>query len=260
MKIKFYKYEGTGNDFVIVDNIRHKYDLNNLTEEIIEKVCDRKFGVGADGFIILEESEENDFEMVYYNSDGRKSSMCGNGGRCILHLAYTNGHCGRNARFGAIDGVHLGKIDDLISVKLRDVHSVESDNGDYILDTGSPHYISFRSNISDIPIIEEAHKIRYNDNYKSEGINVNFVEKHDEFIKLRTYERGVEDETLSCGTGVTAAAIAASVELSPGHNTIKVKAVGGDLNVSFIKEGSNFTDVWLTGPVNCVFTGECEIS
>ncbi len=259
MDIHFYKYQGTGNDFVIIDNIEYEYDLSHFTTERIAFLCNRKYGVGADGVIILDKSDNHDFKMIYYNADGGLSSMCGNGGRCILHLAHHKGYIGEEATFEAIDGTHNGLIRDLVSVQLTDVKDIEKGADHFILDTGSPHYVNFVDTVEDIDIIKLAREIRYNERFKSEGINVNFVAKENGGIKLRTYERGVENETLSCGTGVTASAIAYALQNESVLDQVSVSSMGGELKVSFDYNEGIFTNVWLTGSVGINFEGRIRV-
>ncbi|NNE27303.1 MAG: diaminopimelate epimerase [Saprospiraceae bacterium] len=259
MNIKFYKYHGTGNDFIMIDNFNGQYDLNGLTQERIAMLCDRRFGIGADGLIILEGSKSADFKMVYYNSDGADSSMCGNGGRCILALAHKQAYIDNEAIFEAIDGLHQGKIGDFVEIQLKDVHQISMHDGDYVLDTGSPHYVTFIDNVHDLDIVPSAHSIRYNATYKEKGINVNFVESVQGDFYLRTYERGVENETLSCGTGVTATAIAIHEKFDHLESPIELKTPGGVLQVSFEKTRDGYTNIWLKGPAVQVYEGSIEI-
>ncbi|MEY2811851.1 MAG: hypothetical protein RI991_846 [Bacteroidota bacterium] len=254
MEIQFYKYQGTGNDFIILDNRDGKYNM--LTDEAIEKMCDRKFGIGADGLMLLEMAEGYDFKMKYHNADGKEGSMCGNGGRCLVQFAHDKGIFKENYLFIATDGPHEARIQEngLVKLKMKDVHHLDSTTESSTLNTGSPHYIHWVSTLDDFDVFNEGRKIRYNDTFKQEGINVNFVKKEEDGIRVRTYERGVEDETLSCGTGVTAAAIASSVKM--GQQQVNVKVKGGNLAVSFNRSGEKeFTDVWLIGPAIFVFTG-----
>ncbi len=253
--IQFYKYQGTGNDFVIIDN-RDMFFKNDTI--LVKNLCDRKFGIGADGLICLENSVENDFKMVYYNADGNESSMCGNGGRCIVdfakHLKIVNDVC----TFEAIDGLHQAKINDdnQVELKMSDVHEINNYDNDVILDTGSPHYIKFIDGINDVDVPKYGAKIRYSDNFKADGINVNFAEISNGVINMRTYERGVENETLSCGTGVTAAALAADYLKMISTNTVRIKTPGGNLNVKFEKNTNGYKNIWLIGPAEMVFKGD----
>lgn len=257
-KISFYKYEGTGNDFVLIDQRQETY-LTRQDTSLVQRICDRRFGVGADGLILLQQAEGYDFEMVYFNSDGRESSMCGNGGRCIAAFANFLGAAGASCRFLAIDGPHEANIQaDWVELKMSDVKDVEIGDGCYILNTGSPHYVVFVEDLSDMNIVESGQVIRYSDRFRQEGINVNFVEKTNDSLEVATYERGVEDETFSCGTGVTAAAVShlvANPSVNPSEIPIKTK--GGDLKVRLHRRvDGGFEDIWLCGPARRVFSGE----
>jgi len=255
MTLKFYKYQGTGNDFIMIDN-REMFFKNDT--KLISFLCDRKFGIGADGLILLQHSEdpEDDFKMVYFNSDGNESTMCGNGGRCLVKFAQFLEVINDKASFTAIDGKHYAIVNEhLVSLQMQDVLKVEKVNDAYFLNTGSPHHVSFIENIDHMNIKEEGAKIRYNDTYKHEGVNVNFVTSQKDYLQVRTYERGVEDETLSCGTGVTAVAIAAHKSKLVSNNKVAIVAQGGSLSVSFDEENGNYKNVWLTGPAQFVFEG-----
>ena len=259
MKLTFYKYQGTGNDFIMIDN-RDKTLSKNDTK-LVNKLCDRKFGIGADGLILLENSEDtqDDFKMVYFNADGNESSMCGNGGRCLVAFAKFLGIIEGSARFTAIDGVHEAIIQDsIVSLKMQDVNHVSEQEDFLFLDTGSPHHVIFTDNIKDIDIKKEGAEIRYSDRYlKNKGTNVNFVKPvSEDTFSVRTYERGVEDETLSCGTGVTAVALAAFKSTRTSSNEVKLNTPGGELSVKFEKTKNGFSDVWLSGPATFVFKGE----
>ncbi|MDE3182261.1 MAG: diaminopimelate epimerase [Bacteroidota bacterium] len=260
MKIKFYKYQGSGNDFILIDN-REKM-ANEITMQDIKKMCDRHFGIGADGLMLLNTKEGFDFEMVYFNSDGKEGSMCGNGGRCIVQFASEMGIKKNEYVFSATDGTHTAEINlnKHISLKMNDVNGVDYSLDHFVLDTGSPHYVKFASNIEDINVVSEGRKIRNNREFEKKGINVNFVETLDEdHIFVRTYERGVEDETLSCGTGVTASALMAAHN-DNGFNHVDVKTKGGNLSVEYDKiSDSEFKNIWLSGPATFVFSGEYEI-
>ncbi|SJZ53005.1 diaminopimelate epimerase [Sediminibacterium ginsengisoli] len=255
MTYTFYKYQGTGNDFIIMDN----RDGNiSLTEEQVKHLCDRRFGIGADGLMLLNTLPGYDFEMIYYNSDGRPSSMCGNGGRCLTRFAYEMGiHCSRY-RFMAVDGEHEAELADhgWIRLKMKDVDDIEDRRGDAVLNTGSPHYIKPVTDVMALDVYKEGRAIRYNREFESAGINVNFVENDNNRIIVRTYERGVEDETYSCGTGVTASALVFAHN-DNGFNRVEVKTKGGHLAVEFDKTGeSSFRNIWLCGPATFVFKGE----
>lgn len=256
--LSFYKYQGCGNDFVIFDNRDNSIKLN---QKEISFLCDRKFGIGADGLMLLQNKPDYDFEMIYYNSDGKPSSMCGNGGRCLTQFAYDRGIVKERFLFIATDGEHEAFIaqNKWIHLKMKDVNKVLFDNDDFVINTGSPHFVKITSNVKEIDVFNEGKSIRYNQTYKVEGINVNFVEKTDEDnIFVRTYERGVENETLSCGTGVTACALAC-YHNENGFNRVEVETLGGNLAVEFDKIGEhNFSNIWLCGPATFVFKGEID--
>jgi len=221
-------------------------------------LCDRHFGIGADGLMLLQLLDGYDFKMIYYNSDGNFSSMCGNGGRCIVQFAKSLGVIDNHAHFLAVDGPHLGDVmpDGSVALKMIDVNSIEViDDDSLLLDTGSPHYVKKVKDIESLDLISEGRKIRYNDRFKNDGVNVNFVEEKDGALLIRTYERGVENETLACGTGVTAAAVA-MVYWGRRSRSIDVKAVGGDLNVRLEKAQGSFQNIWKTGAATFVFKGE----
>jgi diaminopimelate epimerase len=263
-KIKFYKYHGAGNDFIMIDNRSQKVIFNS--PETVSWLCHRRFGIGADGLILLEDSGSFDFLMKYYNSDGKEGSMCGNGGRCIVAFARFLGIISEKTTFEAIDGIHEAVLTDqstetpVISLKMNDVTNVLVQNEVYVLDTGSPHYVTFCENADTIDVLAEGKKIRYNDTYKVSGINVNFVSEKNAVFSIRTYERGVEDETYSCGTGTVAAAIAVDLAgKTKKAGPIIFKAKGGLLEVSFQKKGNQFTEIRLTGPAEQVFEGTIEL-
>lgn len=260
MNLFFHKYQGTGNDFIIIDNRANIVPL--LTVNDVRFLCDRHFGIGADGVIIINNKEGFDFEMIYYNADGNKGTMCGNGARCSVKYVYKNGIQQGVYNFWASDGAHTAAIDNLENVRLKmsDVQNVVKHSADYIINTGSPHYVTFVNKIEDIDVATAGKAIRYSSTFNEVGINVNFVQTlNKETIWVRTYERGVENETLSCGTGVTAASL-----LQPsnkvGFNSVKVKTLGGILNVEYNKKSnSHFTDIWLVGPASFIFNGEIKI-
>lgn len=256
MKIEFYKYQGTGNDFVILDNRTKLY-----SKVPVKELCDRRFGIGADGLMLLETLTGYDFKMVYYNSDGNESSMCGNGGRCLAAFAHKLG-IGKEKKlhFLAIDGEHEAIILDKenVSLKMGDVSAIKKVDSDFELNTGSPHYVQFVQNTKEVDILPMARQIRNSDVYLKKGINVNFVTiLNSNEIDVRTYERGVEDETYSCGTGVTACAIALSEKsgFEDGKHEVDIHTPGGNLKVSFIRKGNSYSDIWLTGPAIEVFSG-----
>jgi diaminopimelate epimerase len=233
-----------------------------LSTRQIKKLCDRHFGIGADGLMLLNKKQGYDFEMKYYNADGNESTMCGNGGRCLVKFAHESGIHKTTYQFYAIDGEHEAEIEDgdKVSLKMKDVSRVDYYSGYAVLNTGSPHFVKFAANVEDIDVVETGKGIRYSEQFSKEGINVNFVETMGEDqIFVRTYERGVEDETLSCGTGVTAAALLAAHNEN-GFNTVDVKTPGGSLSVEYNKiDDEHFNDIWLCGPAVLVFKGEVEV-
>jgi diaminopimelate epimerase len=256
--MKFYKYQGTGNDFVLLDNRKQEY---SLTSAQIKYICDRHFGVGADGLMLLENQDGYDFKMVYYNSDGNESTMCGNGGRCISAFAKKLGLVSTEAKFMAIDGEHASFFEDeIISLKMNDVQSIKVNETYFQLNTGSPHYVHFTEYVDELDVKKEGKLIRYSPMFKEEGINVNFVEKLNEHtIFVRTYERGVEDETLSCGTGVTASAISL-IHDKKGSHEINIETLGGTLLVKLENiNGQTFANIWLKAQAEFIFEGEINL-
>jgi diaminopimelate epimerase len=269
LNIPFYKYQGTGNDFILVDD--RELIFPNDQVKLVASLCDRRFGIGADGLILLQPHADQSFYMKYYNADGKESSMCGNGGRCIAAFAAQMGVAVETTKFMAIDGLHEAVIGPeenssrFVKLKMVAVDTIQSRGGKtFVLNTGSPHYVQFiEDNLIEKDIVLDAKKIRYNEEFAAQGINVNFVSIINEMsISVRTYERGVEDETLSCGTGVTAAALSLAVlkKLPSGHYIISVKVMGGELKVSYDydKEDQTFNNIWLQGPATFVFEGSIE--
>lgn len=267
MIIPFYKYHGTGNDFVMIDNRQNFFPKNNT--KLIEQLCHRRFGIGADGLLLLESDnltdatdEKVDFRMVYYNSDGKESSMCGNGGRCIVAFAKKLGLIDDKTTFIATDGLHHATIleDETVSLQMKDVDEVKI-NPDYIfLNTGSPHHVTMVHDLPHYDVKNNGAKIRYSDLYGKAGSNVNFVSaKSTNHFVLRTYERGVEDETLSCGTGATATAIAMHAIGKTKSNHINLDVQGGKLQVSFEKNNGVYQNVFLIGPATFVYDGCIEM-
>ena len=258
-KIKFYKYQGAGNDFILIDNRDGKFDRNN--EQLVNKLCDRRFGIGADGLMLLQSSNEYDFEMVYYNADGKEGTMCGNGGRCIVAFARDLEIVNDKTVFLAVDGKHDADINqDQVNLGMIDVNEVNKDGDAFVLNTGSPHYIAKVENLKNFDVFQEGYNIRNNATYGEKGINVNFVEKENNGYALRTFERGVEDETLACGTGATAAAMAMAIDEGlSGNINLPIRVLGGQLYISFHKDNNTFTNVYLKGPANFVFEGEISI-
>lgn len=260
MKITFYKYQGTGNDFVIIDNRDLSFPKNDT--KLINFLCDRRFGIGADGLMLLENDNSSDFKMVYYNSDGNESSMCGNGGRCLVAFAKQMGVIKDKAVFIAVDGLHHASIDtdNIVSLQMIDVDKVNATSEYVFLNTGSPHHVQLVEDLKIFDVKNEGAKIRYGELYGKAGSNVNFVNQigENEF-SIRTYERGVEDETLSCGTGATAVAIAMKNLGKATSNEIIINVEGGRLKVSFDEEAKGYKNVHLIGPAQFVFKGEIEI-
>ncbi len=253
--IKFYKYQATGNDFILIDNRNNK--LNAVNKEFVKKLCDRRFGIGADGLMLLQNTDKADFEMVYFNSDGSGATMCGNGGRCIVAFAKKIELIGNNTKFVASDGMHLAKIDEAANVhlKMHDVSEVQINDKFVFLNTGSPHHVCFPSNIKNVDVYNEGRKIRYSEKYKDGGTNVNFVNIQNNNIEVKTYERGVENETLSCGTGVVASAISANLRTKQAYTKFNVNTKGGKLQVIFDKNETVFSNIWLIGAADFVFEG-----
>ncbi len=264
--LQFYKYHGAGNDFVMIDQ-REQQLLTRSSTDLVAQMCHRRFGIGADGLILLQKHDEFGIEMIYFNADGRESTLCGNGGRCFAafakHLGITDGIL----RFLAIDGPHEAIISkryrgeglEWVELKMNNVTAVEQfDAGAFVLNTGSPHFVRFTEQLQAKDMVQEGRAVRYSDRFKTEGINVNLVEIQPSGLEIRTYERGVEDETLACGTGVTAAALSYARQATlTGHHDIKVKAMGGDLAVRFtVLPDQTFSDIWLCGPAQRVFEGK----
>ncbi len=254
MLLKFTKYQGTGNDFILIDNRQKVFPKDT---SLIKKLTDRKFGIGADGLMLIEDDPQADFKMIYYNSDGSQS-LCGNGSRCAVDFARSLGIIRDKTQFTTTDGVHEASIHGWVHFQLHPVDDVIQAKDHFFIHNGSPHHMIFCENVEAIDVVKLGSEIRYSEEYHPDGTNVNFVEILDDKIKVRTYERGVEDETLSCGTGVVASALAASFKgLS---SPVDVETQGGNLSVSFEKDPDNcFKNIYLAGPVERVFEGEIEI-
>jgi diaminopimelate epimerase len=262
MKITFAKYEGTGNDFILVDDRAKIFPVDD--EQLIHRLCDRRFGIGADGLILLQNDPTHNFQMIYFNADGKEGSMCGNGGRCIVAYAKSLGIIKDKATFPAADGLHSATITNernlIVKLKMGDVSDIEMVNDHLFLNTGSPHYVLFVDDVMKTDVVAEGKKIRYNDRFRKEGTNVNFVQRLENGIRIRSYERGVEDETLSCGTGATASAIAASIKgIIPTSDHCIVKVMGGELKVHFEKSENGFRNISLEGPATFAYKGEIDV-
>lgn len=253
MSIPFSKYHGAGNDFIIIDDRALTFPSGN--EKLIAHLCHRRFGIGADGLILYRKSDKADFEMIYFNADGKIGSMCGNGARCIVAYAYANDLISKECSFMAYDGIHTGEIkaDNQVSVLMKTEGEIQHLENAFELDTGSPHFVQEVDGLENFDVYNEGKNIRYNDTYKEKGINVNFIEDEERYISMRTYERGVEDETLACGTGTVAVAIIARNHMSnwKAKNEILIKAIGAYLKVTFMGD-----KIFLEGPAELVFEGE----
>jgi len=257
MTIAFDKYQGAGNDFIIVDGRGNVLDPGDAG--LIRRLCDRRFGVGADGLILILPSDRADYEMRYFNADGRAGSMCGNGGRCAARCALRWKIAGPRQRFLAYDGLHEAEVaGDSVRLRLSDVRGYRMVEGHYALDTGSPHLVIFAPGIDEIDVAAEGRRWRRSPLFAPGGTNVNFVETTPEGLSIRTFERGVEGETWACGTGVTASAIASALRAGAGGGPVEVRARGGRLKVEFEIRGDLVTNIWLTGPATLVFTGSIE--
>lgn len=257
MTIPFFKYQGTGNDFIMIDNRQPIFPKNNA--KLIASLCERRFGIGGDGLILLENDDVSAFKMVYYNADGNEGSMCGNGGRCTVAFAKYLDIISSTAAFTAVDGLHEATIDgNWVSLQMQEVSEIRVKPDYLLLDTGSPHHVQMVKNIEDFKVFKEGRKLRYR-LYGKTGSNINFVEQLDDTtFSVRTYERGVEDETLSCGTGVTAVALAMHHTGKTAANQVTIKTQGGDLKVRFEKDAGSYTNICLIGPAEQVFKGEIE--
>lgn len=265
MELQFEKYQATGNDFVMIDNRELLFDEKN--ESKIKKICDRRFGIGADGLILISDHDELDFEMKYFNSDGKEGSMCGNGGRCAATFAQKlKLSSNKYLSFKAIDGNHKAQIlENSVRLKMSDVLLSKKIGKWYFLDTGSPHIVEFVSKLNEINVKKEGQEIRFDKKFRPAGVNVNFVEYKEKVVHIRTYERGVENETYSCGTGSVAAAISVYLNFEPertkeGQQEYEIQAPGGRLKVNFEKdEGAGYRNIWLEGPATFVYSGTIKV-
>lgn len=257
MILDFFKYQGSGNDFIMIDGRKGL----NISVEIIKRLCDRHFGVGSDGILVIDNSENADFKMIFYNPDGSRATFCGNGARCIVKFANYLKIINQNAHFVADDGIHYSEIiDNLVKLKMTDVQNVKLYEDLVYINTGTHHVMKFVENIDEIDIINEAKPIRYSSNFEPAGTNVNFVQKiNKNTLKIRTYEKGVENETLSCGTGTVASALAYFLISKEQTNCINVYTKGGLLKVDFNSiENNCFKDIYLTGAAEFVFSGKID--
>ncbi len=259
MEQTFFKYQGTGNDFIIIDNRKKVFPRNDY--QLIQKLCHRNFGIGADGLMLLETSETCDFKMIYFNADGKEGTMCGNGGRCIVAFAHTLNIFDKKTVFEATDGIHHARINEQnVSLEMKNVTNIQNHKDYVFLDTGSPHHVEFTEDLLQIDIYTKGKEIRYGKPYFEEGTNVNFVQKIDkDTYKVRTYERGVENETLSCGTGVTAVALATDFLHLSNTGKINLQTLGGNLSVEFNKNDAGYHNIYLSGPATFVFKGVISI-
>ena len=256
MQFRFKKYQGTGNDFILIDD--RETIFPSTDSALIARCCDRRFGIGADGLILVQNTPEADFKMVYFNADGRESTLCGNGARCTVAFAASLGIIKTDTTFLAIDGLHTAQLiaHEMVLLQMHDVTDIQLFDHHSFLDTGSPHHVQMVEELKEFPVVNEGRRIRQGAPYNEEGTNVNFVEQldHDRFA-IRTYERGVEDETLSCGTGATAVALAMHHGGLTQAEQLTIEVVGGALTLSFKKTAAGYTDIRLQGPAEFVFDG-----
>lgn len=256
MDFQFEKYQGAGNDFIIIDD--RKENFPDQDHSLIQKHCDRHFGIGADGLILVRDSDRSDFKMLYFNADGHPSSLCGNGSRCVFAFANKHQMIGNEGTFETSDGIHRGSLtpDDLICIEMGDVLTIEKRGSAIFMDTGSPHHIEFVDQVSAIDVKTQGAAIGYGAPYFETGSNANFVEKvNEKEFNIRTYERGVEDETLACGTGAVAAAIGAHFSGQTPLDMVNINALGGCLQVSFTPDSGQYKNILLIGPATYVFSG-----
>ena len=257
MIIPFVKYQGTGNDFIVIDDRKRFFKAGEAGQ--IAYLCDRRFGIGADGLILIRNDVRYDFQMVYFNADGHEASMCGNGGRCAVKFAAQLGMISGRTEFRAVDGVHRAElVPEGVALGMSDVVGIESLGDDYFIDTGSPHFVRFVKSLNDFDVVGEGRAVRYAPKYREEGTNVNFVVETDSFLEIRTYERGVEDETLSCGTGATAAALVWASKKGIEKGSVSLLFPGGEVKVHWRSDGDRYTDIELAGPAEENFKGEVQ--
>ncbi|MGB7528624.1 diaminopimelate epimerase [Sphingobacterium cellulitidis] len=259
-EIQFYKYQGAGNDFILIDNRNGSFDAGN--QQLIQKLCDRRFGIGGDGLMLLQDTNNYDFQMLYFNSDGKEGTMCGNGGRCLVAFARDLGIIQNDTVFLAVDGKHDAQIEqNTVNLGMIDVDEFHKDGEAFVLNTGSPHYVQFVEDLSEKDVFQAGYAIRNNSTYGEKGINVNFIQEEGNGYFVRTFERGVEDETYACGTGAVASAMSVAIKSgNDGYFEIPIRVLGGQLLISFHKKGHQFKNVYLSGPANLVFEGKIDIS
>ncbi len=262
MAVPFSKYQGTGNDFIIIDQFQNRH-IKPDQQRLIRRLCDRRFGIGADGLILLQSASGVDFEMIYFNADGLVGSLCGNGSRCAVSHCHKLGRFSDHGRFIASDGVHEARISGAngdVEVRMTNVQNINTGKGFYFLNTGSPHYVTFVEDLSDLDVEQTGRAIRYSAPFREQGVNVNFVERIPDGIEVSTYERGVEAETLSCGTGVVASAISLAIQQKQtGSISTVIKTKGGKLLVRFEREGDTYRNIWLCGPAELIFEGSIAL-
>ena len=259
MEFEFEKYHGTGNDFILINDNSKKFPIKD--SDRIRLLCDRKFGIGSDGLVIIRDHKEFDFEMLYFNADGVEGSLCGNGSRCAVAYGIDNGLLSNKVVFKAVDGIHYASAEssEMFSLSFKNLKRIDQNSKSLFLDTGSPHHVQVVTDIENIDIKEKGSFIRYGSKYKEEGVNVSFVEKiGSNLFKLRTYERGVEDETLSCGTGAVAASLAVHYLKLTDANEVSMETLGGILKVKFRLDFGTYKDTRLIGPAKKVFSGKIE--
>ncbi|MRS62047.1 diaminopimelate epimerase [Larkinella terrae] len=254
----FFKYQGTGNDFILIDDRNETFPVS---QERVAHLCHRRFGIGADGLILLRNHPEYDFQMIYFNADGAEGSMCGNGGRCIVRFAHDLGLFETETRFLAVDGEHAAVVNGSeVSLKMNEIAGIDQHPDYAFLNTGSPHFVKIVEDVESMDVVAEGRPIRYDDRFAPGGTNANFIEPiGDNALFVRTYERGVEDETYSCGTGVTASALVAHQQLGM-TSPVSIQTIGGNLRVSFeVSLDGGFTDLYLIGPAVRVYEGSVTI-
>lgn len=262
MRFRFSKYHGTGNDFIIIDNRSFFFDKANY--ELMAHLCHRRFGIGADGVLLLEPDDETDFRMIYFNADGRPGTMCGNGARCLVAYAHRILNTGRKVLFSASDGKHEAEIisfdnklsNYMVRLRMNDVMAIVSFNGGFVLDTGSPHFVTTKYDPYKMDVVKEGRIIRNSERFRTEGINVNFIKVENGEVHLRTYERGVENETWSCGTGSVAAAVVSLHAGLTDKSPVQITAKGGGLKVFAERDGKSFKNIYLEGEAQLVYEGD----